>query len=84
LATPARARHPAYSILETCGRYGVALRIDPATGDLVIGKAGAKADEPSQPWPKLLTEIEAHLEPVARLAESGWTLTARLPNEAAA
>ena len=76
--------HPAYSILEICQRYGVALRIDPATGDLVVGKAGAKADEPSQPWPKLLTEIEAHLEAVARLVESGWTLTAQLPNEAAA
>jgi hypothetical protein len=32
---------PAQSILETCSRYGVALRLD-ADGDLVVGKAGAR------------------------------------------
>jgi hypothetical protein len=66
---------PAYSIVEECRKYGVALRIDEA-GDLVVGKAGAKADEPSQPWRELLTQIEAQLEPVARLVEAGWTLKA--------
>jgi hypothetical protein len=76
--------HSAYSILETCQRCGVALLIDPATGDLVVAKAGARADEPSQPWPKLLTEIEAHLEAVARLVESGWTLHGEFPKQAAA
>jgi tubulysin polyketide synthase-like protein len=45
---------PAHSIVATCHRYGVALRIDEATGDLVIGKSGAKADERTQPWPSLL------------------------------
>jgi hypothetical protein len=74
---------PAYSILETCQRYGVALRIDKA-GDLVVGKCGAKADEPSQPWPELLAEIEAHLEAVARLVEAGWTLKAGFPSTQAA
>jgi hypothetical protein len=76
--------HPAYGILETSQRYGVALRIDPATGDLVVGKASAKAEEPTQPWPSLLHALEAHLEAVARLVESGWTLTAEFPKEAAA
>jgi hypothetical protein len=74
---------PAYSILQKCRDHGVALRIEP-DGDLVVGKAGAKAHEPSQPWPELLTEIEAHLEPVARLVEAGWTLKAGFPKQAAA
>lgn len=76
--------HPAYNILETCRRYGVALRIDPATGDLMVGKLGAKADEPTQPWPSLLMAIEAHLEALSRLIESGWTLKAGFPKSAAA
>ena len=80
---PPEPGHPAYSILETCQRYGVALRIDPATGDLVVGKAGARAEEPTQPWPSLLHALETHLEAVARLVESGWTLTAEFPKEAA-
>jgi hypothetical protein len=70
--------HPAYAILATCHTYGVALRID-ANGDLVVGKAGAKVEEPSQPWPSLLRAIEAHLEAVARLVEGGWTLVADFP-----
>jgi hypothetical protein len=43
---------------------------------LVVGRAGAKADEPSQPWPSLIRAIEAHLEAVARLVEAGWTVRA--------
>jgi hypothetical protein len=35
-------------MIETCKRYSVVLRTDPATGDLVVGKAGVKADEPTQ------------------------------------
>lgn len=77
-------RHPAYGILETCQRYGVTLRIDPATGELVVGKAGAKADEPTQPWGGLVRELEAHVEAVARLVKSGWKLAAKFPKEAAA
>jgi hypothetical protein len=74
----------AYGILETCQRYGVALRIDAATGDLVVGRAGAKAEEITQPWPSLLHALETHLETVARLVDSGWTLTGEFPKEAAA
>jgi hypothetical protein len=73
--------HPAWSILETCRCYGVALRIDP-DGALVVGRAGATADEPSQPWPSLLIAIEAHLEAVARLVAAGWHLSAVFPQTA--
>jgi hypothetical protein len=44
------------------------------TATLVVGKAGAKADEPTQPWWELWAEIEANLEAVAGLVESGWWL----------
>jgi len=64
---------PAHSILATCQARGVALRLD-ERGDLVVGRAGAKADEPTQPWPALLAAMEAHLEAVAQLVETGWTL----------
>src|SRR5215813_5801220 len=39
----------AENILVVCRKYGVALRID-EHGDLVVGKAGALADEPTQLW----------------------------------
>jgi TubC N-terminal docking domain len=71
--------NPAESIVAACQRYGVTLRIDATTGDLVVGKAGAKADEPTQPWPSLLIAIEAHLEAVASLVEAGWTLKTEFP-----
>ena len=71
--------HPAYAIISACQRYGVALGIDATTGDLVVGKAGAKADDPTQPWASLLISIEAHLEAVARLVAAGWTLRADFP-----
>jgi hypothetical protein len=83
-ADQAAAPSPVYSILETCHRYGVALRIDPENGDLLVGKAGARGDEPTQPWRELLAQIEAHLESVARLVESGWTLKADFPKTGAA
>lgn len=70
---------PAHSTVATCQRHAVALRIDPATRDLVVGKAGAKAEEPTQPWPSLLIAIEAHLEAVATLVEAGWTLKTEFP-----
>jgi len=69
------ARSPAENIVTACQRRGVALRIDPETGDLVVGKIGAKADEPTQPWSSLLLAIEAHLESVAALVEAGWTVS---------
>jgi hypothetical protein len=64
---------PAHSVVATCQRYGVALRID-RDGILVVGKAGAKADEATQPWSSLLAAIEAHADAVARLVEAGWHL----------
>jgi RNA polymerase subunit RPABC4/transcription elongation factor Spt4 len=73
-----RANPRAYSIIAACRRYGVALRIDP-DGTLVVGKAGAGADQPTQPWPSLLIAIEAHLEAVASLVEGGWHLRADFP-----
>jgi hypothetical protein len=76
-----RAGAPAYSIVTTCQRYGVLLRIDPVTGDLTIGKESAKAEEPSQPWPSLLMALEAHLDDVATLVLAGWTLKADLPRQ---
>lgn len=75
--------HPAYSILETCRRYGVALRIDNA-GNLVVGKVGAKADEPTQPQPSLITALEAHYDAVRDLVSSGWTLKAEFSKSATA
>jgi tubulysin polyketide synthase-like protein len=75
--------NPAESIVATCQRYSVALRIDP-TGDLVVGKTGANADQPTQSWPSLLIAIEAHLEAVAALVASGWNLRAEFPERGAA
>jgi hypothetical protein len=69
---------PAYSILATCQRYGVAIRLDSPTGDLVIGQTGATAEESTQPWSSLIMALEAHLEPVAALVRAGWTLKAEM------
>jgi hypothetical protein len=70
-----RARTPAESIVAACRKNGVALRIDPETGDLVVGRAGAGGDAPTQPWPSLLLAIEAHLDAVITLVKAGWTLS---------
>lgn len=70
---------PAYSLLSTCQRYGVALRIDPRSGDLVVGRAGAKADETTQPWASLLFALEAHTAAVGALVRAGWMLHADFP-----
>src|SRR3984957_16444540 len=45
---------PAHSIIATCERHGVLLRIDPANGDLVVGRTKANGYEPSQPWGSLI------------------------------
>jgi hypothetical protein len=71
---------PAYSIISTCQGYGVALRID-QNGDLVVGKDGAQADEPTLPWRSLLNAIEAHLDDVSALVEAGWTLKGQFPKQ---
>jgi hypothetical protein len=77
------AGHPAYAIVGTCRQYGVALRIDEATGDLVVGRARAGIEESTQPWASLLMAIEAHLDDVALLVEAGWSLSARFPKQTA-
>ncbi len=82
-APPPPAGAPAYSIIDTCHRYGVALRID-QNGDLVVGKAGARAGQPSHPWPSLLQAIEAHIEAVALLVKVGWTMRSEFPKQVAA
>src|SRR6516165_7076484 len=64
---------PAYAILETCRHYGVALAID-NDECLVVGKAGAKAVEATQPWPSLVMALEAHCHNVAALVKAGWHL----------
>ena len=75
---------PAYSIIQTCQRYGVLLRIDEETAELVVGKDGASADESTQPWPGLTMALEAHVEDVAALVRAGWTLRADMGREQAA
>jgi hypothetical protein len=66
---------PAHSVIATCRRYGIALRLDP-DGALVVGKAGAIAEEVTQPWPSLIRAIEAHLDAVGCLVAAGWHLRA--------
>ena len=80
----ARQSSPAESILVTCRRHGVSLRIDEVTGELVVGRTGAGSNEQTQPWPSLMLAIEAHLEPVAALVRSGWGLKAGFPADATA
>jgi hypothetical protein len=75
--------HPAHCIVRICRSYGVALRID-ADDALVVGKAGAKVDQATQPWPTLLLAIQTHHEAVARLVEAGWHLRADFSRAAAA
>jgi hypothetical protein len=65
---------PAYSILETCRRHGVALTLD-QDGSLRIGNADGSGQEPSL-WPSLLMAMEAHLEAVTALVGAGWHLHA--------
>jgi hypothetical protein len=48
----------------------VAIRLD-EQGDVVVGKASAKAEEPTQPWPGLLAILEVHLGEVADLLAAG-------------
>ena len=72
---------PAETILTTCATHGVAIRFDP-DGTIVVGRAGALADENSQPWPALIAAIEAHLDAVAKLVEAGWHLRVGFPSPA--
>lgn len=73
--------HPAYSIIATCRRYGVALRIG-ANGGLEVGKAVGEAASATEAWPSLLRAIEAHIDGVARLVAAGWHLRAEFSGPA--
>ena len=73
---------PAYSILETCRRHGIALSLD-EDGCLRIGRADRSGEGPAL-WPSLLMAIEAHLEPVAALVAAGWHVRADFPKDPAA
>lgn len=73
---------PAESILETCLRHGIALRLDD-DGSLRIGKADGSGREPTL-WPSLLMAIETHLEAVTALVAAGWHLRSEIPKESAA
>jgi hypothetical protein len=77
------APSPAQALVETCRRHRVTLRID-ADGALVVSMSGTKAGEPIRPWPSLLIAIGAHLEAVAALVASGWSLQAEFPERGAA
>ena len=72
---PVQGLTPGQCILEVCRQYGVAIRLD-ENGDVVVGKADAQSDEPTQPWPGLLAMLEAHLGEVADLLAAGWELRA--------
>ncbi len=71
----AGAHSPAHSIITTCRRHGVDLRID-GNGALKLGKAETQAAEPTQAWPSLIRAIEAHFDRVQRLVAAGWHLRA--------
>jgi hypothetical protein len=55
--------HPACSIVRTCRRHGVALRVDP-DGTLVVLSNG-------RAWRSLVAAIEAHVDDVAALVAPG-------------
>jgi hypothetical protein len=74
----ALAGAPAYSILETCRRHGIAVSLD-EDGCLRIGKADGSGQEPTL-WPSLEIAIEAHLEAVTALVTAGWYLRADVAN----
>jgi|GEM_PF-2769043 len=68
---------PAYSILETFRRHGIALSLAP-DGCLRIGRADGSGQEPAL-WPSLIGAIEAHLHAVTALVATGWHLRADFP-----
>jgi hypothetical protein len=72
----------AESIVRTCKRYGVALRMEP-DGTLVVNCDKAVGLTPGD-WDALKYSLEAHTEAVAALVKSGWTLHANFPEHVAA
>jgi TubC N-terminal docking domain len=71
-----RRTTPAESIVETCRRHGIALRLDEC-GRLVVGNADGSGREPAV-WSTLLVAIEAHLPAITALVAAGFDLRADL------
>jgi hypothetical protein len=67
---------PAESLIATCRRHGIALRLDDS-GRLVVGNAHGSGTEPLV-WSTLLLAIEAHLPAITALVAAGFNLSADL------
>jgi tubulysin polyketide synthase-like protein len=67
---------PAESIIQTCRRYGVALRLA-EDGALVVGRSDMNGKEPAL-WLSLAMAIETHLPAITALVAAGWHLTANV------
>jgi hypothetical protein len=67
---------PAESLIATCQRHGIALRLDEC-GRLVVGNADGSGREPAV-WSTLLVAIEAHLPAITALVAAGFDLRADL------
>jgi hypothetical protein len=74
---------PAVSILTTCTRYGITLRIA-IDGSLLVGKASTGPHDSGWAWPSLLMAIEAHAGAIAALLAAGWHLQADFPKDVVA
>jgi hypothetical protein len=72
----------AESLITTCARYGISLKLD-ADGGLIIGRSDLNGAEPAL-WESLIMAIEVHLPAVERLVAAGWHLSAKpkIPNAA--
>lgn len=82
LKEPTVQSSPAESLVGTCQRFGVLLRIDP-DGTLVVNCEKA-VGLTSSDWNALRRSLEAHTEAVAALVRSGWALHANFPEQVAA
>jgi hypothetical protein len=67
---------PSESLIATCRRHGIALRMD-ESGRLVVGNADGSGTEPAL-WSTLLMAIEAHLPAISALVVAGFELRADL------
>jgi hypothetical protein len=70
--TQDRSVTAAQSLITTCRRYGISLKLD-ADGRLIIGRSDLNGAEPAL-WPTLVTAISAHLPAVEKLVAAGWSL----------
>jgi hypothetical protein len=67
---------PAESLIQTCQRHGIALRLD-ADGSLIVGRSDLAGKEPGI-WLELAAAIEVHAAAIAKLVEAGWQLRAQV------